>query len=383
MIDIKVNYQHQLLISNQCLQLINCGDVLFQEECDHENQQSVDGCLHCLIEQHRIFTPIIKDSSNQCSFVKAPNFIINYLNMTYNKQYIHIQSDQIVKIQTKQQIFRYQIQIISIGIQLIYKQDVGSDLSFGEFIVQLEVYYLLQYPNLFNETQKEYSDILKSYNQNIIYCLSAITGINLLLAILQFQQYLRYIDLDFPLDLEIYFSLYDIITNQPLMDFIQFPQLLQFIDIQSNQEYSDDKSNMYKQSSSLIINHSCQIFQFVILLSRFLWSQWIKKVVYNWIFNSWYFSSMSKVSLYMSPKLIFMFSLPNISFECNYLNWKKLFLSEGFKKPQSQIVEIRYLKHYCIHEAFKQQISQILYKLLSLASQQFFILPQCQIVSKV
>ncbi|CAD8055008.1 unnamed protein product [Paramecium primaurelia] len=284
---LKCNYQYQLLISNQCKQQLDCGDGLLQEQedCDDGNFLATDGCKDCLIEQNWVCMTITTDSLSQCSFIKAPNLLINYLNITQNKQYISIQFNQKVKIQTAQPLsetINFEISNIekkNWNSHLYIIQDVGSDVSFGEFIVQIEIQQLLefrpvlkikvnqtvvniddavlndveksitlQYPKFLNGKQKFYSENLKSLNKCIIYSLFGITGLSLLLgsgelfveimAILQFQQYLRYINLQYPENIEIYFSVNDMITLQPLLDFIYFPQLLQFIDIQQNQEYS-------------------------------------------------------------------------------------------------------------------------------------------------
>ncbi|CAD8197951.1 unnamed protein product [Paramecium pentaurelia] len=90
---LQFNNQYQLLNLNQYKQQLNCGDGLLQEQeqCDDGNDQIADGCSNeCVIEQNWICQTILKDSPTQCSFVRSPKLIINYLNMTYNKQYISI-----------------------------------------------------------------------------------------------------------------------------------------------------------------------------------------------------------------------------------------------------------------------------------------------------
>ncbi|CAD8213224.1 unnamed protein product [Paramecium octaurelia] len=320
--------QYQLLNSNQCQKQLHCGDgqLQEQEECDDGNTNAFDGCKGCLIEQNWVCITMTKNSPSQCAFVKAPSFFINYLNMTSNKQYISIQFNQQVKIYTAQPLSEtLNFELLDIdkkqwNCSLFIIQDVGSYLSFGEYIVEIEVYQLLkfrpilkilvnqkvanadnavlddfekqitlQYPNYINDMQKDYSYSLKSLNLHLIYILSGITIISLLfgsadlfveiLAILQFQQYLRYINLQFPENLDIYFSLNNLITVQPLLEFVYFPQFLQLIDIEADQEYSDGKFIVYKQNSSLIINLSCQIFQSIIFLFVILFHHWIKRVL--------------------------------------------------------------------------------------------------------
>ncbi|CAD8203722.1 unnamed protein product [Paramecium pentaurelia] len=375
---LECNYQYQL-ISNQCKQQLNCGDGLLQEEedCDDGNYQAADGCKDCRIEQNWICTT--RDSLSLCTFVKAPNLVINYLNMTQNKQYISIQFNQKVKIYTAQPLsetINFEISNIdkkNWNSSLYIIQDVGSDVSFGEFIFQIEIQQLLefrpvlkikvnqtvaniddaildnveksitlQYPKFLDETQKDYSQNLKNLNKYIIYCLSGVTGLSLLLgngdlfvelmAILQFQQYLRYINLQYPQNIEIYFTFNDMITIQPLLDFIYFPKLLKFIDIQQNQAYSDGKFNVYKQSYNLIINLSCQIFQLLIFLVFILLFQWIKKGLYKWIFCSRYFYYMSSLSLYINPKVIFKFSQSFYNICMELLKLKKFMSFQGLQK---------------------------------------------------
>ncbi|CAD8130998.1 unnamed protein product [Paramecium sonneborni] len=372
---LECNYQYDLVISNQCKQQFYCGDGFLQEqeECDDGNYQVSDGCKDCLIELNWICITMTKDSPSQCTFLKAPNLIINYLNMTENKQYIGIQFNQKIKIQTVQPLSK----TITFQLSNIEKRTGTaaclSDVSFGEFIVQIEVYQLLefrpvlniqinqrvtnidnavlqedekvitlQYPKFLDEKQKEYSQNLKSLNQNIIYSLSGITVISLLLgsgdlfvevlAILQYQQYLRYINLQFPENLEIYFSVNDIITVQQLLDFIQFPQFLQFINIQSNQEYPHGKFKIYKQSSSLIFNLQCQIFQYLIFLFLILMVQQIKKGLYNWIFCSRYFLCMQSLLLYINPKILLKFSQSFQNICKDLLTLEKFISFSGLKK---------------------------------------------------
>ncbi|CAD8131035.1 unnamed protein product [Paramecium sonneborni] len=370
---LECNYQFQLLISNQCKQQLNCGDGFLQEneECDDGNYYAMDGCKECQIEQNWICITITKDSQSQCTFVKAPNLVINYLNMTNNKQYISILFDQKVKINTFQPFSEtINFELLNIDEKnwnstLHIIQDIGSEVSFGEFIVQIEVYQLLEfrpilkiqvnqivtnqynavlevveksitlkYPTFIDQTQKDYSQNLKSLNQNIIYLLTGIVVASLILgsgdlfveilAILQFQQYLKYINLQYPENLEIYFSLYDLITIQPLLELIYFPQLLQFIDFQPYQEYSQGKFNFYKQNSNLIINLSCQIFQLLILLLLNLLLKQIKKILYNGIFCPRFFYGMSRLSLYLKRKIILKFNQSFYNFFMNLIKLLKL-----------------------------------------------------------
>ncbi|CAD8130620.1 unnamed protein product [Paramecium sonneborni] len=378
---LECNNQYQLLMSNQFMQQINCGDGLLQEqeECDDGNYQAVDGCFNCLIEENWICITMTIDSPSQCTFVKAPKLIINYLNMTQNKQYIRISFDQRVKIQTTQPLSEtINLQLLNIeekkwNSSLYILQDVGSNVNFGEFIAQIEVYQLLefrpvlkilinqtvsnidnavvknveksillQYPTYLDQTQKDYSKSLKNLNQNVIYSLSGITGFSLLigelelffevLSILQFQQYLRYINLQFQENLVIYFSFNDMITVQPLLVFVQFSQLLQLIDIEQNEEYTHGKFRFYKQNISLIINLQCQLLQLLMYLLFIFSFQWLKKFVYNQIFCSRYFNYMSLFSLHISPKIVIKLSQYFYNICINLLKLEKYNSFSGLQK---------------------------------------------------
>ncbi|CAD8188082.1 unnamed protein product [Paramecium octaurelia] len=379
---LECNDQYQLLNSNQCILQLNCGDGLVQkqEQCDDGNDQVVDGCKDCLIEQNWICNAMTRNSLSECTFVKAPKLQITYLNMTSNKQYLSIQFNQQVKIYTTQPLSETIIFTISKvdkknwNSSLYIIQDVGSYVSFGEYIIEISVYQLLefkpiltilvnqtvanidnvaledftksitlQYPKYLDETQKDYSDRLKSLNIYLIYALSGITCLNLLagngdlfieiLAILQFQQYLRYINLQFPENLEIYFSINDLITIQPLLEFIDFLSIFQFIDLQYNQEsYSEGKFNVYKQNPSLIINLSCQILQCLIFLFIIMLYQLIKKIMYKWIFCSRNFYYASTLSLYIKPKFILRCEESFYKICLDILNLKKLMSFQGLQK---------------------------------------------------
>ncbi|CAD8215347.1 unnamed protein product [Paramecium octaurelia] len=299
--------------------------------------------------------------------------------MTQNKQYISIQFNQQVKIFTIQPLSKtliFELQDINKknwNSSLYIVQDFGSYLSFGEYILEIEVQQLLkfrpllkilvsqkvanidnaildvfekqitlQYPNYLDETQKDYSQSLKRLNKYLIYSLSGIIIISLLLgsgdlfveilAILQFQQYLRYINLQFPENLDIYFSINDLLTVQPLLDFMHFPQLLQFINIESDQDYSVGKFNVYKQNSSLIINIQCQIFQSLILLLLIFLFRWVKRVLYSSIFCSRYFYDMSSLSLYINQKVILKISQYFYKICLDLLKLEKFMSFEGLQK---------------------------------------------------
>ncbi|CAD8180393.1 unnamed protein product [Paramecium octaurelia] len=374
--------QYKLLNSNQCQFQLNCGDGLLQkqEECDDGNYEEADGCKDCMIEQNWICTTMIRDSPSQCILVKAPKLVITYLNMTFNKQYISIQFNQQVKIYTNQPLSKtINFKLSNVDMKdwnnsLYIHQDVGSYVSFGEYVAEIEVHQLLefrpiltilvnqtvanidnavlddfkksitlQYPKYLDETQKEYSYRLRSLNIYLIYGLSGITCLNLLLgsgdlfieilAILQSQQYLRYINLQFPENLEIYFTLNDLITIQPLLDFINFSYIFQFIEVQQNQQpYSEGKFDVYKYNSSLIINLSCQILQCFIILFLILLYQLIKKVIYKQIFCSRNFYYASSLSLYISPKLILKCEETFYNICKDLLNLKKFLSFQGLQK---------------------------------------------------
>ncbi|CAD8163683.1 unnamed protein product [Paramecium octaurelia] len=199
---LECNYQYELLISNECKLQLKCGDGLLyeQEECDDGNYEAADGCYDCLIEQNWICITITRDSPSQCTFVQAPNLGINYLNMTQNKQYISLQFNQQVQIYTSQPLSEtIYFELLEIdkkhwNSSLFIIQDVESYLSFGEYVIQIEVnqlldfrpvlkigvnqtvanimgvvlvdsekYIKLEYPKYLDETQKQYSQSLKIY----------------------------------------------------------------------------------------------------------------------------------------------------------------------------------------------------------------------------
>ncbi|CAD8089872.1 unnamed protein product [Paramecium primaurelia] len=139
--------------SNQCKLQIICGDsfVQQQEECDDGNNQAADGCMNCLIQQNWICKSIIQDSPSQCIYVKAPLLVINYLNMTQNKQYLSIQFNQQVKVQTYQLLSKtISLKLVNIdnynwnnNLQII--QDVGSYVIFGEYVLEIEIFQIIDF----------------------------------------------------------------------------------------------------------------------------------------------------------------------------------------------------------------------------------------------
>ncbi|CAD8205824.1 unnamed protein product [Paramecium pentaurelia] len=147
------NYEYQLLNTNQCKKYLNCGDGLLQleEECDDGNDQIADGCMDCMIEQNWVCSTILTNSPTQCSFVKYPDLIIDYLNMTQNKQYISIRFSQQIKIFTLQPLSEtITFDLLNVekkkwNSKLSIIQDVGSFVSVGEYVLEIDVLQLLEY----------------------------------------------------------------------------------------------------------------------------------------------------------------------------------------------------------------------------------------------
>ncbi|CAD8149854.1 unnamed protein product [Paramecium octaurelia] len=383
---LKCNDYYELLISNQCkfqLQLqLQCGDGFLQqqEECDDGNLEVLDGCRDCLIEQNWICTAMIRDSPSQCAFIQAPKIVMTYLNMTSNLQYIRVQFNQQVKIYSTQPLsetINFKLSNLnkkSWNSSLYVIEDVGSYVSFGEYVIEIEIHQLLefrpiltievnqtvanmdnsvlddftksitlQYPQYLEETQKEYAYKLKNLNMYLIYGLSGITCAHLILgsgnlfieilAILQSQQYLRYINLQFPQNLEIYFSVNDLLTIQPLLDFLDFQYIFSLFELQQNQQpYSEGKFAVYQQNPSLIINLSFQILQCLTFLFLILLCNLIKKVMFKWIFCQRNFYYASTLSMYVNPKMVFNCQKSFYKICLKLLNLEKYMSFQGLQK---------------------------------------------------
>ncbi|CAD8099843.1 unnamed protein product [Paramecium primaurelia] len=367
---LECNYQNQLLISNQCKYQLNCGDGLLQEseDCDDGNYLAEDGCKDCLIQQNWICITITRDTQSQCSFVQAP-ILQKFKRLTLIRNY----NFEISNIEKK-----------NWNSNLYIIKDVGSNVSFGEFIISIEIQQLLEfrpvlkiivnqtvsniddvildvfeksitlkYTKFLDEKQMDYSQNLKNLNKYMIFSLSGITGINLLfgsvdlffeiMAISQFQQYLKYINQQYPQNMEIYFSVYDNYLASPGFHLFSSNFLV------FQYQYCEGKFNAYNQNTNLIINLSSPILKFIIFLQvNSIISNYIlyfvvsmaKMALYNWIFCLRYFNNMTSLSLYINPKVIFKCSQSFYNICLELIKLKRFMIFKDYKTNYFSMVGI-------------------------------------------
>ncbi|CAD8126121.1 unnamed protein product [Paramecium sonneborni] len=288
----------------------NCGDQILQqyEECDDGNKLNFDGCSdQCIIEDNW-----------QCNS-KFPNFCypqtqiqLLFLNQTYDKQYVRLTFSQKVKWVGTPSNFSQAILTQIYGIKKNQKQIfiipiIPLELDiYGNPIYEFEIVFSSSYfkipifhvsilnglldehnNSLLNVSQKlkiKTPKILKSTQKNVAYKLKTIgnlmtiglgcSGIimlifgDLLLSleifdILQYQSCLRFLNVQFPQNIKIYFEFADLVSITPILIKLTIFEKFQNI---FGEDYlkSYGKFYEYKINADLITNIYGQITQLLI-----------------------------------------------------------------------------------------------------------------------
>ncbi|CAD8127667.1 unnamed protein product [Paramecium sonneborni] len=349
---VKCEYQYQLTQNGLCQITSQLQDII---QCYDGNDLPNDGCYNSKIETNWVCSEYIQDILSQCSFSLIPQIILTFLNITSNIQYVKISFNEQVIVSSSTPLSQT-IEIIVLNItndkqklNLSIIQDVNQDFSNPEFIITIEIYQLLQskpilqillnqqivnrqgsfiprndhyislnIPNYLNELQTTYSYKLQQVNKSIIYTILAIGAVCLLfgfsnlflqiLNILQYQQYLRYLNLQFPQNLSIYFELGDLLSSQTLMDYFHIGDFFSFFSINSRFQPSYEKFEDYELNADLIQNIQWQVLQFCICLLILSIISFLKRIFYYHIFTSSFCDSILTLLKCIKKQFIIKFA---------------------------------------------------------------------------
>ncbi|CAD8123006.1 unnamed protein product [Paramecium sonneborni] len=359
--------------NTECVQI--CGDYLVPNNVQCYDPNTIkDNCNINLLN-----TNCICNQLNECTFYDAPQLILTYQNITFNKQYISITFNQQVKVYTSLPLSQeFQFEILNISNQdfnytLHILQDTNQEVHFVEYILELQINRLLDYrpifklivnqivgnqqdlllqqnqyfltlmfPQYLNEQQESYSFISLKANQLIIYILPALSLISLsigfqyllleCLFILQYQQYLRYINQNYPYNLLIFFQLSEIISLQPLLEFIHFDDLFEFLGLNQEKLFIEGKFKLYPQNANLLQNFQIQFFQFLIGLLIWISIKYLKKILYYYIFNQRFFNFIHKLYPYINSEFVLKITLKLYNFFLSFINLGKFMSLKGVKQ---------------------------------------------------
>ncbi|CAD8171155.1 unnamed protein product [Paramecium pentaurelia] len=301
-----------VLIESLCQSFCGDGILINQfEQCDDGNTENRDGCnMKCEIEIDWVCISIIH-SQSICEFERKPDFIINLLT-PYSQEFqdIQIKFTQKVKLSSKVQnnLTQYiQTRIINsdrnkYNILDMKSADINQNISKDivlsyrvTFFVSIELPIFeieffndsiiselnqtlinnkkniqLQTPIVLTQIQKQIAQVTSTFNEAIIISLVILSTICLLTGSsdvfwnlmdqLQYLSYIKYINIEFPSNLNIYFEVFNLISISPLISALGFDVLFNAIDgptnyfvSTTNKFYKDDVNAYFFNNFSSII----------------------------------------------------------------------------------------------------------------------------------
>ncbi|CAD8146564.1 unnamed protein product [Paramecium octaurelia] len=378
----QICYQGQCILCDNHYELIDSGQCQIQiqindQQCNDLNDFPIDGCYNSQIEQNWVCQTIAQIS--ECAYSLNPQVIVTYLNMASNIQYVKISFNQEVKILSdillsqsiKTQILEISSDDQNINLQIIY--EAGHQIAYVEYILEIEIFKLLDFkpkleitlnqqvvninevainpnsyfltlqnPTYLDKLQSDLAQRLLQINKSVIYSLGAIGFMSLLLGfssiffdiltVLQYYSYLRYINLEFPSNLMIYFEIGDILSMQPLLDFIHFQDILNCFSVDQSFQQSYGKFLFYELNADLLQNTQTQMFQFLMIGLLFMVPLYsIKKIVFYKIFTQSFFDRISCKQL-QKKDCVFKFYKTFYTFMKRLISWDDLLTYHGFRQ---------------------------------------------------
>ncbi|CAD8087586.1 unnamed protein product [Paramecium primaurelia] len=284
-------------ICNECLQGMHqinqicqpvCGDGFHLqpfEQCDDGNKESGDGCdFQCKIEKDWLCITNINFIS-VCLISKQPDFTITVLTPNPQETFdIQIQFNQQVKISPKIQndlndhitasiinleqenysiqqtkgttssqneltdiVLQYRILFLSSIEHPVFQIEFHNDPIISEYnqtLTKSQGKIELATPIVLGQTEAQIAEQASDFNQAIIISLASLSSVCLLtgqsdifwnlMDQLQYLSYVKYINIDFSPNLNIYFEVFKFVTISPLMSAIGIDKLFAALDGSEN-----------------------------------------------------------------------------------------------------------------------------------------------------
>ncbi|CAD8092876.1 unnamed protein product [Paramecium primaurelia] len=283
-----------------------------------------DKCVEIMSQKHYFadYQSIIQNSKNnwicqdqECTFSLSPNLKIEYLNQTFSKQYIKVYFDQEVKLKENNQTLQsqlfniqlknfhnsayktqinpiqeikhdllnvsYEIEIenlISFDEKLLLQIDLISDVinNNNQLITKKQIQIQLKYSEFLSDEKKQIS--LKAMTSNRVLMIGAISFsiISLIsgessfflemLDVLQYQSFLKFINVDYPENLAIYFSASEALEISSYLQIMQIDQIFNIITKKEESSEVDGKFKFYNVDPDFFTNILPQAIQTLVLL---------------------------------------------------------------------------------------------------------------------
>ncbi|CAD8097695.1 unnamed protein product [Paramecium sonneborni] len=328
-----------------------CGNGIRQddEQCDDGNNLNQDGCSNlCIIENQWNCTENVNFFS-QCFRITTPS--VTYLNQTFNYQYVTLTYTNQVKLDLSTFIFldqnsfsienlnpnQYQIILIPlIEIDQNQLKNISYELSIDIYqptdfnprlklifnallwdqndlpVYPSEQFITLKVPKILSEVQIETANNFQTLNYGIMMSLMILSILMILcrefeifqeiLDILQFQSFLKYINVNYPQNLFIYFESSDFVQITPLLIQSNFGNILgQFIP--QIQVQTSGKFQQYQVNADLLTNLYCQFAQIILALFAFIFAHQFVKLVYQYCFTQKFLNSIDQLKSNFQKKI--------------------------------------------------------------------------------
>ncbi|CAD8184643.1 unnamed protein product [Paramecium octaurelia] len=348
-----------------------CGDAYQStfEQCDDGNQDNGDGCSSkCMLEENWSCN---QDQPNYC-FLQT-KYSLEYENQTFQHQFVLLKFSNEVK-QVSNLNFTQSIQPVIINLnqsqyQISINPVVGVDsayftmalfefdivifeqmslepnfsISFNSSLVDNNnmlvglpsQQLLLKTPKVINQKQITIANKCQDIGNVLIIGLGAISILLLLFRqpfqcleifdLLQFQSYLKFVNISYPQNLQIYFQSSEIVTVSPILIYFKITDLLNNL-ITENFIPSIGKFQEFQTNADLLLNIQSQIFQIFFIGLLYVFLQFYPKITLNYAFTfrTVYFIREKQLQ-WLNQLIIKLYQI-----HTNILKLKKIYSSKGF-----------------------------------------------------
>ncbi|CAD8141976.1 unnamed protein product [Paramecium pentaurelia] len=324
--------QGRQLQNNYCISL--CGDgILVDEDCDDGNLDNGDGCSEsCKVENDWVclniqfltssclysITPIMKLNNIQQNPESVEMVSITFnqpMMLKYDENYTadHYFRGNITNLLFEQYTVNFEFRVppkfnqvdnieavatikfyenIDDPILIVILNQSAIVTQYYTIIIDNEKEIRLQTPIVLSSSQISISENAKSFLSIVIYFMITLSAFCIitgsfeifwnLMDLLQYLSYIKYINIQFPTNLNIYFEVFKLISIQPLMEFTGISSIFSIAD--GEEEYIVETSDKFKQdqiNGYFYNNFQSSIFCFLGLFFGYIIAKSLTQFLYT------------------------------------------------------------------------------------------------------
>ncbi|CAD8212293.1 unnamed protein product [Paramecium octaurelia] len=318
-----------------------CGDGILNpifEECDDGNIKPNDGCdSNCFVESN--WKCKVVSSMSECYYLVYPKIVLTLLTkQTEQTQDVKVSFSEKVKLNSTSitpDDFLSQMQIlftnkdsVDFSFNIVPIKPISYELDDASYRITLTIKEQILKPNLqviiksiylvnqfdntlfiqqediilndsfvVSEDSKSVAANAAFLSQLIIYSVLALAIVSFLsgnleilfnlIDVLQQLSYIRYININFPYHLDLYFDVFNFVTLQPLLDYVQFNSFLEgSLNLQTPEIFPPGKFNMFGVNAYFGVNFQsfliCMVVGFANYFLAILITYILKKPTLGW-----------------------------------------------------------------------------------------------------